>query len=220
MLSRKVILGNVYRLPRETFTDHETFIDEFSPILAQLEQSHSEVFKAGDFNINLLDIKTKVSTFYNSFTTIVFLLEITLPTRFSHRTGTLIDNFLCKLSYISLKSKSGILVDRLSDHQPYFMSLNLRTVNIIPHKYITINKQTPNAIQNCKEELSSSNFMELLIDLSEAFDTLIDDDISLYKLKCYLINRQQYVHYDNTDSNFLKITTGVPQGSISWPSLF
>ena len=42
------------------------------------------------------------------------------------------------------------------------MSLNLRTVNIIPHKYITINKQTPNTIQNFKEELSSSNIMELL----------------------------------------------------------
>ena len=27
MLSRKVILGNVYRLPRETSTDHKTFIN-------------------------------------------------------------------------------------------------------------------------------------------------------------------------------------------------
>ena len=139
-------------------------ITPFSPILAQLEQSHSEVIIAGDFNINLLDIKTKdkVLAFYNSFTTIGFLPEKTLPTLFSHRTGTLIDNCLCKLSDISLKSKSGILVDRLSDHQPYFMSLNLRTVNIIPHKYITINKQTPNAIQNFKEELSSPNIIKLL----------------------------------------------------------
>ena len=141
MLPRKVIFGNVYRFPRETSTDHKTFIDEFSSILAQLEQSHSEVIIAGDFNNNLLDIKTKdkVLAFYNYFTTIGFLPEITLPTRFSHRKGTLIDNFLCNLSDISLKSKSGILADRLSDHQPYFMSLNLRTVNIIPHKYITIN---------------------------------------------------------------------------------
>ena len=162
MLCRKVISGNVYRLPRETSTDHKTFIDAFSPILAQLEQSHSEVIIAGDFNINLLDIKTKDKAFYNSFTTVGFLPEINLPTRFSHRTGTLIDNFLCKLSDISLKSKSGILVDRISDHQPYFMSLNLRTVNIIPHKYISINKRTPNAIQNFKEELSRSNIMELL----------------------------------------------------------
>ena len=115
MLSRKIILGNVCRLPRETSTDHKTFIDEFSPILAQLEQSHSDVIIAVAFNNNLLDIKTKdkVLTFYNYFTTIAFLPQITLPTRFSRRTGTLIDNFLCKLSDISLKSKSGILVDIL-----------------------------------------------------------------------------------------------------------
>ena len=111
MLFRNVILENVYRLPREKSTDHKTFIDEFSAILAQLEQSHSEVIAAGDININLLDIKTKdkVLTFYNYFTTIGFLPEITLPTRFSHRTVTLIDNFLCKLSDISLKSMSALL---------------------------------------------------------------------------------------------------------------
>ena len=212
MLSRKVILGNVYRLPRETSTDHKTFIDEFSPIITQLEQSHSEVIIAGDFNINLLDIKTKdkVLAFYNSFTTIGFLPEITLPTRFSHRKGTLIDNFLCKLSDISLKSKSGILADKLSDHQPYFMSLNLRTVNIIPHKYITINKHTPNAIQNFKE-LSSSNIMELLdvnleSNLNNNYDVLHD-----------LICAQKQKHFPNKKKKINKykhkstpwITTGI-----------
>ena len=61
------------------------FLMNFSPILAQLEQSYSEVIIAFDFNINLLDIKTKdkVLTFYIYFTTIGFLPEITLPTRFS-----------------------------------------------------------------------------------------------------------------------------------------
>ena len=74
--------------------------------------------------------------------------------------------------------------------------------------------------------------LAIFIDLSKAFDTL-DHDILLHKLKCYwltgksinllkcyLLNRQQYVHYDNTDSNFLNIVTGVPQGSILWRLLF
>ena len=137
--------------------------------------------------------------------------EITLPTRFSHRTGTLIDNFLCKLSDISLKSKPGILVDRFSDHQPYFMSINLRTVNIIPHKYITINKQTPIAIQNFKEELSSFNIMELL-DVNLESNPNNNYDV-LHDLICALKQK----HFPNKKIKFNKykhkstpwITTGI-----------
>ena len=72
----------------------------------------------------------------------------------------------------------------------------------------------------------------IFIDLSKAFDTL-SYDILLYKLKfygisgveykllsSYLSNRKQYVMFNNTNSEFTEIRTGVPQGSILGPLLF
>ena len=74
--------------------------------------------------------------------------------------------------------------------------------------------------------------MCIFLDLSKAFDTL-NHIILLNKLKYYglngtsltlfenyLTNRQQYVQYDDVDSELLYIKTGVPQGSILGPLLF
>ena len=72
----------------------------------------------------------------------------------------------------------------------------------------------------------------IFIDLSKAFDTL-SYDILLYKLKfygisgveykllsSYLSNRKLYVMFNNKNSEFTEIRTGVPQGSILGPLLF
>ena len=69
----------------------------------------------------------------------------------------------------------------------------------------------------------------IFIDLSKAFDAL-SYDILLYKLKfyeisgveykllsSYLSNRKQYVMFNNKNSEFTEIRTGVPQGSILGP---
>ena len=67
---------------------------------------------------------------------------------------------------------------------------------------------------------------------SKAFDTLNNDiffsklefygisGIPLALLKSYLINRFQYVQYENMTSELLEIKTGITQGSILGPVFF
>ena len=72
----------------------------------------------------------------------------------------------------------------------------------------------------------------VFIDLKKAFDT-VDHSVLLSKLPIYgingnelnwfqdyLFNRQQFVEYLNTNSNYQHITCGVPQASILGPLLF
>ena len=70
----------------------------------------------------------------------------------------------------------------------------------------------------------------VLIDLRKAFDT-VDGDILINKLsamgvtslgwfRSYLFDREQCTQVEGTDSPFLRVSCGVPQGSILGPTLF
>ena len=93
------------------------------------------------------------------------------------------------------------------------------------------------AIIELIEEITCANdnkksTIGVFIDLKKAFDT-VNHSILIKKMEhygirgiasewlhSYITNRQQYVSYNETDSNLLNIVCGVPQGSILGPILF
>ena len=126
-------------------------------VVASLGDSNNELIFAGDFNINLFKINdNKVySNFFDTLISHSLYPQITLPTRFTRTNGTLIDNFFCKLNKTILESKTGILTNKLSDHQPYFMSLNITQKKEPLPKYVKLNIVSTEAMHNVRHEIKS-----------------------------------------------------------------
>ena len=71
-----------------------------------------------DFNIDLLNLYTKqhYNMFFDMIISSGFHPKITLPTRITDRSSTLIDNMLTNV--YDDNHISGILINKISDHQP------------------------------------------------------------------------------------------------------
>ena len=93
------------------------------------------------------------SEFFDMLTSHGFLPQITMPTRFGQISGTLIDNFFFKSDNFSDTTKSGIFLKKLSDHQPYFLLIDIRLIKERTPKFIQINNQTEKAMDAVKNEL-------------------------------------------------------------------
>ena len=156
--SHNVTLGNVYRPPRDSVQNYVTFKEQFERVISCFR---GEVVIGGDFNIDLLKIHEKQthSDYLEMLISNGFIPRIVLPTRLSRRSGTLIDNFLCKISHNSSNVTAAILMNQLSDHLPLFICLDNLTFENKPPHYIWIRKQTSHSITKFREYLNQENIM-------------------------------------------------------------
>ena len=122
-------------------------------VLSTIERKNNDVLLAGDFNINLLKLNENqiCSEFFDSLLAHSFLPQITVPTRFGQFSHTLIDNFFLKSNNLAHKTIAGVFLKKLSDHQPYFVLINIKLTKERTSKYIYTNKYT-NRCGNGKSE--------------------------------------------------------------------
>ena len=163
LANKKIVLGNIYRPPMDTNENYRQFISEFATLLAHLDRCNSDVIIGGDFNIDLLKVNDKpiVSEYLDMVISHGFFPKITLPTRLSERSGTLIDNFLCKLTHNFAHISAGILVCRISDHFPYFLRLDYGQIKrVLPPPYIRERPINDVNFQNFKSDIINSNEYE------------------------------------------------------------
>ena len=112
-----IIVGIVYRPPNQIVGD---FISNLNTLLGKISKENKTCYLMGDFNLNLLNNHCHESTgeFLDIMYSHMFLPLITLPTRITSHTATLIDNIFANHS--DNYSLSGLLLSDISDHLPIF----------------------------------------------------------------------------------------------------
>ena len=122
----------------------------------QKENKHATI--VGDFNINLLQINERgqFDECFDLMCTNNFFPKITLPTRSSKRSCTLIDQMFCKLPHLDHANiSSAIIMSNMSDHFPCLVKLEILKDKPKRPKYIQKRIISEAATHNFREELRS-----------------------------------------------------------------
>ena len=144
-------------------------MDEFAETLETLQVNRVE-FSAkldlcGDFNIDLLKINTKnhYNTFYNNLIAAGYLPRISLPTRVTNHSATLLDNIF---STEFGNNDSGVIVNNISDHQMIYTystsTLQERAASTSHKKHIEIETNNRQALELFITKLRNCNIVDKL----------------------------------------------------------
>ena len=176
----KIVIGNVYRPPRDRVELLDKFLLEFNTIIESLE-SFNSVHIIGDYNLDVLKCQSnvRINRFIHESFASAYFPKILNPTRITQVSQTLIDNVFCKFSKSFHTIQAGILTHRFSDHQPYFISLvppQLKRSDFKPPKFIHKTNMTEKAKLNFKGLLESELKLDKF-DVSDDADAQINFDI-------------------------------------------
>jgi hypothetical protein len=114
-----LIVGSIYKHPSLLISEFDQHY--LSPLLDKISKENKTIILLGDFNINLLNTISdeNISNFLDSLGNHLILPQITLPTRVTPSSKTLIDNIFT--SPIKFEKVSGNLTTGISDHLPQFL---------------------------------------------------------------------------------------------------
>ena len=102
---------------------HKFNNDFMNTLLEKLTSDNKPSMITGDFNLNLIKYmqKTGISQFLENILSNNFIPQITLPTRITEKTATLIDNIFTNSYKHNSNCLSGNITTYISDHLPQFL---------------------------------------------------------------------------------------------------
>ncbi len=114
------MIGVIYRHPQNSIND---FTNSFSNLLHKISLENKNVYITGDINIDALKVD-KNDNIDNYFTNVIsfgFKNSITVPTRITETSSTLIDHFY--FNALQNEIYTSIILSDISDHFPILVSI-------------------------------------------------------------------------------------------------
>ena len=198
----KLIIGNIYRSPGST--NITEFNNDLKNLLNKIKIENTKIIITGDFNINLLNINSHQQTadYLDLWISEGFIPQLTLPTRVTLKSATLIDNIFSKSNNNDLIISKGILTTDISDHYPSFIEIPF-SVNKIQKKTTIIQRRhiTENTLNTFLSDLNKETWQ--MVTSQNNTDDKFNNFISIYtnlmnkNLPLKLIKANKYKHKNN-----------------------
>ena len=153
---KNIILGVIYRSPSHPSLDE--FSKSLLEIMEKIMNENKDIVLTGDLNIDLLQCKTNkhITDFIDSLITLNLIPKITLPTRISHSSATLIDHVYSNIDPQNIHA--GTLLTDITDHFSNFVFCDTTIKTSPKPKYVTYRVINTDTIYKLNEALGNESW--------------------------------------------------------------
>ncbi len=205
---KKHIIGTLYRpgTPLTNYTNSDIinlFSELLSNLLENLSLTNVPVFLFGDLNLDVLKYSqsTTITDYINLMFSYGFIQTISLPTRCTLNSTTLIDH--CITNAINCTHSSKIITSNISDHFPIFYSIS-SFPKTNKNRFIEGRNFSETNLNKFLNNFRSINWTDFysLNDTQAAFDLFSENFLTLYNLHFPAIKVKFNANYHRGDPWF------------------
>ena len=128
------------------------------------KHKNKKIILTADWNIDFLkaNINPTINQFFNNMISFGLLPTITIPTRITERSATLLDNLITNFSPDKIVTKA--IYDDISDHLPILINITLKTfkINTVTQRSYIKPVFSKHNISKFQSKLSSEDWSELI----------------------------------------------------------
>ena len=186
-IERNIVIGVIYRHPNSAISEFTILLEQ---VLHKLSAENKIVFIMGDLNSNVLNTTHHSTTeFLEKIFTENFIPHITVPTRITQNTITLIDHILIKIDRYNIEENiiSGNLVCDISDHLPNIVLYGDKQKSTRENcrKYVRIySEKNINRFQACLGEDCTWDELQTSNNCNEVYDIYVNK-VNLIYNECF-----------------------------------